>query len=323
MFFSVFKRTTLIFSILVGYIILQFLWWEILLVKQSNEIIREKQKLVALSSSNLEVIKKEVAALEYQKNRRVYMIAGEGTVFLLTLLFGIYLVRRSVKKETQLANQHTNFTLSVSHELKTPIAASKLQLQTLLKHDLSRDKQIQLLTSALTETERLHKLVDNVLLVNQLENRNASLQKEVLNLSELIAHTTNRYFSKYIENNTLSLALEEGIFYSGDKDLMLSVIINLIENAINYSFETMAVSVSLKNIGQHAVLEIADQGCGIPDKEKEQVFHKFYRSGHEDQRKTKGTGIGLYIVKVICELHQAKISISNNYPKGSIFRIQF
>ena len=85
------------------------------------------------------------------------MIVGEGTVFLLILLFGVYQVRKSIKKETELANQKSNFILSISHELKTPIAATKLQLQTLLKHDLERDKQKELLHNALNENNRLHK----------------------------------------------------------------------------------------------------------------------------------------------------------------------
>ncbi len=317
------KRTTLIFSVLVGYIVLQFLWWEVLLVRQSNQIIKEQQQLAALSSSDLSIIKKDIAELEHKKTMKVYMITGEGTVFLLTLLFGIYLVRRSVKKETQLANQQRNFILSVSHELKTPIAASKLQLQTLLKHELAREKQIQLLTNALTETERLHKLVDNVLLVNQIENSNLSLQKEQFNLSELVTQTTKRYFSQLLEKNILTLSVEKDILYSGDKDLLPSVIINLIENAVKYSFDTIDISVDFKTVNQKTTLQITDKGCGITDKEKELVFHKFYRTGNEDQRKTKGTGIGLYIVKVICDLHQAKISVLNNTPKGTIFQIQF
>ena len=317
------KRTTLIFSVLVAYIFLQFLWWEVLLVKQSNNIILKEQKIAAISTADNDLIERDLALLEQKRMKKVYMITGEGTVFLLILLFGVYMVRKSVKKETALANQQKNFILSVSHELKTPIAATKLQLQTLVKHELDRDKQKQLLNNALNETERLHKLVDNVLMANQIENNNLTSQKDTINLSELTENTITRYFEPLIKNGQLFYTIEKDIFHSADKDLMPSVIINLIENAVKYSFEEVRINVSLKKANDKPVLEISDNGCGIPDNEKQLIFEKFFRSGNEDTRKTKGTGIGLYIVKRICDLHHAKISVTNNKPKGSTFRIQF
>ncbi len=317
------KRTTLIFSVLVGYIVLQFLWWEILLVRQSDNIISLKQNIAALSSSDDNIILKDIADLQEKKTTRVYMIVGEGTVFLLILLYGIYQVRQSIKRESELANQKSNFILSVSHELKTPIAATKLQLQTLLKHDLEREKQKELLNNALNENNRLHKLVDNVLMANQIENNNLSVQKEKINLSELIESTIKRYFSEQIEKKNITLNIESNLFYTGDKELLPSIFINLIENAIKYSFETVVIDIVLKTNNNAPFLEIKDQGCGISDTEKDTVFQKFFRSGSENTRKTKGTGIGLFIVKSICDLHQIQIKISDNQPNGSIFQIQF
>lgn len=317
------KRTVLIFSIFVSYIIFQFLWWEVLLVKQSNEIIKEKQNLVALSTTNFDTILKDIEELESKKNKRVYMIVGEGTVFMLILLFGIIKVRSSIKKEIELNEQQKNFILSVSHELKTPIAASKLQIQTLLKHELNRDKQIELLSNALEETERLNKLVENVLTVNQLSNKNISFHKEDFNCSELIELTVKRYFSNFVINKTLKLNIEDNIYLKADKDLIQSVVINLIENAIKYSFEEVNIVLNLKKENNKIVFEIGDNGIGISAFEKEKIFEKFYRSGNEDTRKTKGTGIGLFLVKSICDLHHASISVLPNQPKGSVFKIEF
>ncbi|MES2515511.1 MAG: HAMP domain-containing sensor histidine kinase [Bacteroidota bacterium] len=302
---------------------MQFLWWEVLLVKQSNAIIALKQNIAALSSSDDHIILRDIAELQKKKTTQVYMITGEGTVFLLILLFGVYQVRKSMRKESELANQKNNFILSVSHELKTPIAATKLQLQTLFKHELDRDKQKELLSSALNETERLHKLVDNVLMANQIENNNLGIEKKKLNLSELVEQTTTRYFTEQIRKKELMLTIEPGIFYEGDHELLPSIIINLTENAIKYSFETVRIEVTLKSIHGKPFLEIKDNGCGIPDKEKLMVFHKFFRSGSESTRKTKGTGIGLFIVKSICDLHKIDLKILNNQPTGTIFKLQF
>lgn len=318
-----FKRTTFIFTILVAYIVLQFLWWEVLLVRQSDTIISLKQNIAALSSSDDSIIIRDIADLQNKKTIRLYMIVGEGTVFLLILLYGVFQVRKSIRKEKELAAQKNNFILSVSHELKTPIAATKLQLQTLLKHELERDKQKELLNNALNETSRLHKLVDNVLMANQIENKNLSTQKENLDLSALVDDTVKRYFSEQLEHKTITLNIEKDIQYFGDKELLPSIIINLIENAIKYSFESVCIEVVLKLLNQKPLLEIKDMGCGIPDTEKASIFRKFYRSGNEHTRKTKGTGIGLYIVKSICDLHGIQIKALDNSPKGSIFQLQF
>lgn len=315
------KRFTLIFTLLVGYIILQFLWWEVLLVKQSSDIIHEKQKLVGLSSTNARYIQAEIDKLEQVKQHKVYMIVGEGTVFLLILLFGIYKVRQAINKETQLTSQQKNFILSVSHELKTPIAATKLQLQTLLRHELERDKQKQLLNNALSETNRLNKLIEDVLLANQIENDNLSVHKESFDLSETLSALLKNYFGTQLNNGQLEMQIQPGIQVTADKVLIPSVVINLVENAIKYSFEQVAVCVLLRREGSQALLEVKDKGAGIPASEKEKVFEKFYRSGNEETRKTKGTGLGLYIVKKIMDAHGGKIVLESNAPQGSIFKV--
>ena len=317
------KKTTIIFFVLVGYIVAQFLWWEVLLVKQSNELISAKQNLTALSSSDNTLIMSEINALEHKKALRLYMTVGEGTVFLFILLFGVNQVRKSMKKENELATQQNNFILSVSHELKTPIASTKLQIQTLLKHELDREKQIQLLNNALKETDRLHKLVDNVLLVTQVENKNTATDLKTINLSELIEDTIDRYFEMYVENKWLKLNVSPNTFIQGDKEILPSLIINLIENAIKYSYETLEVILNLKTENDSVLLEVIDSGCGINDLEKQKIFEKFYRSGNEETRKTKGTGIGLFIVKQICNMHQASIVVNDNKPCGSRFKISF
>jgi K+-sensing histidine kinase KdpD len=317
------KRTIIIFSFFVVYIVFQFLWWEILLVKQSNEIISEKQNIAALSSTDFNLITRDIALLEDKKVQKIYMIVGEGSVFLLILLFGVYLVRKSIRKEIEVSSQQKNFILSVSHELKTPIAAAKLQLQTLLKHQLSREQQEKLLTNALNETERLHQLVDNVLLANQIENHNLSIRQEAINLGELIEQTTSRYYSQYINEGMIHLKIQSQISINGNKDLLPSVIINLIDNAIKYSFDKISIKVVLESVNDDAVLKIIDCGVGVLEKEKEKIFDKFFRSGHEETRRTKGTGIGLFIVKRICDLHHAKIQLFDNKPQGSVFQITF
>jgi two-component system phosphate regulon sensor histidine kinase PhoR len=302
---------------------MQFLWWEILLVKHSNAVISLKQNIAALSSSDEQIIKRDIEILQQHKAWQVYMIVGEGTVFLLILLYGVYQVRKSIKNETELGRQKNNFVSSISHELKTPIAATKLQLQTLLKHDLERNKQIEFLESALKETNRLQKLVENILFVNQLENTLLHAQKQVFNLSELIEDIVQRYFLDYYQNKKINLHITKNLSYNGDKEMISSIIINLIENAIKYSFDKITVDIELIENNNKIELTVKDNGSGIEDSDKIKIFQKFYRTGNENTRKTKGTGLGLYIVKSICDLHQINISVKNNTPNGTVFKLIF
>ena len=158
-------------------------------------------------------------------------------------------------------------------------------------------------------------------MANQIDNNHLIANKENLDLSSLTEQTVKRYFMDFIEKHQLQLHIENDVTYFGDKELLSSIIINLIENAIKYSTELVDINVFLKSVNGKIILEIQDLGCGIAEKEKEIVFQKFFRSGDENTRKTKGTGIGLYIVKSICDIHQIKINILNNTPKGSIFQL--
>lgn len=311
------SRSKLIITVLFGYIIMQFLWWEVLLVKQTSQISNEQQKLLEITSTDAVSLEKQVADLQHKKQIRIYMIVGEGTVFLLLLLYAFYRIRKASNKEMELVIQQKNFLLSVTHELKTPIAATKLQLQTLLKYKhLNQEQQEQLLTNAVNETNRLNRLIEDVLLANHAD-KELQLNKENINLSELTEQTLTNYFSgKHVKSN-----IEAGIICSVDKLLFPSVIINLTENAIKYSPENAEVFVSLVKHNAHVNFAVSDKGFGIPEKEKQKIFEKFYRIGSEETRKAKGTGLGLYIVQRIVEAHKGKIEITDNKPNGSVFTV--
>jgi len=316
------SRSIFIFTILFAYIILQFLWWEILMVKQTTEIINEKQKIVALTSTDPQQMQVEINQLLKTKKLKTYMIAGEGTVFLLLLLYGIYRIRKAYETETQLVAQQKNFVLSVTHELKTPIAATKLQLQTLLKHkQLEENQREQLLQSALKETNRLNRLIEDVLLASQAEKNELIINTEKINLSDLTKDTIENYYKEKISNGSLRINIEPEVNVMADKLLFPSIIINLIDNAFKYSPENPQVVFELKKEGQQAQIQVSDNGIGVDVSQKEKIFLKFYRIGNEETRKTKGTGLGLYIVKTIVQAHGGKISVSNNQLRGSVFTV--
>jgi K+-sensing histidine kinase KdpD len=317
------SRSILILGILFGYILLQFLWWEVLLVKQTGQIIDLKQKISELSITNESTLINEIALLHQKKTMQVMMIVGEGTVFLLLLLFGIYKIKQSQDKETELNNQQKNFFLSITHELKTPIAATKLQLQTLQKQKLSEQIQQELIFNALIETERLNALIDNVLLASRLDTGEFIFTLIQQNISELVLKTVNRYYKREINSGELQVKVTNNIFGEIDETTFPSIITNLIDNAIKYSPDQKEIVIELSIKNNKPILIVGDAGCGISADDKEKIFAKFFRAGNEETRRAKGTGLGLYIVNYIVNNHNAKIKVKNNQPKGTVFEIQF
>ena len=316
------SNSKIIFIVLLVYILLQFLWWEFLLVTQNGKIIDEKQKLIELSSPNEIQLKKDIAVLHRKKNMQTIMIVSEGSVFLLLLLFGVYKIKLAQEKESALNNQQKNFFLSITHELKTPIAATKLQLQTLLKQKLNESTQHDLINTALKETERLNSLIDNVLIASRMDANEFDFKLKKQNLSQIINLVINRYYKKEIELREITVCIQDNLFASIDEFSFPSIITNLVDNAVKYSLDPKNIYIDLICENEFITFKISDNGCGISDKDKVNVFTKFFRAENENIRNSKGTGLGLYIVKQIVKGHKGEIVVKNNLPKGITFEIK-
>jgi len=290
------KRLSLLFYILITYVLLQFVWWAYLLI--------DLNRLHYASEGDSTV------------NLKIWMVIGEGSVFLIFLLTGVYIMQRTIKKEIHLVRQQRNFLLSITHELKTPIAAIKLGIQTLQKRKELRPEQRQLMEqSALNNTERLHTLIDNVLLATRIESGQHPLSFVPTNVSELTTRICDETATSLGAKERLSLNIADQIRAPLDAGAYESILVNLIENALKYSDEGK-IEVSLNTEINTILLHVEDSGAGIPKKERKKVFGKFYRMGNEETRTKKGTGLGLFIVKELVELHQGNIAVSDSAKLG-------
>jgi signal transduction histidine kinase len=312
-----------LFYILFAYVLLQFGWWSYLMVNLNNENYQLKTEENILKGESPEEVSRKGNELEKKLHLRWAMIAGEGSVFIVLLLLGIVQTRSAFKKETALTQQQKNFLLSVTHELKSPIASVKLQLETLQKRELEKNMQKEILGSALADTERLDKLVENILMATRIDNSAYVLHREPTDLSGFISTGMKQTLAAFNPKQRVVLDIEPGIHLGIDRTSFPSILLNLFENAVKYSPANSAITVSLKKQGSRIHLLVKDEGTGISDAEKPDVFRKFYRSGNEETRRTKGTGLGLYIVKYLVEQHGGSIAVKNNVPQGSIFEITF
>ena len=178
------------------------------MVQQNNEISYLKSQLNVLNGISLDDVVKNGNELNAKLHAKWIMIAGEGSVFIALLLLGILQIRKTFNKETALAQQQKNFLLSVTHELKSPIASTKLQLQTLQKHDLDREKQKEIIANAISDTDRLNNLVENILLAAKIENSVYSIHKEKYNLSEYLTEGLNQTINSFNYKQKVQLAIE-------------------------------------------------------------------------------------------------------------------
>jgi signal transduction histidine kinase len=164
-----------------------------------------------------------------------------------------------------------------------------------------------------------------MLLASKIDNRSYTFPKAEFNLSGLVDNIVNRLQLNKCDltQQLINAEIEPKIEITGDKFALTSVVTNLIENAIKYSGPCEVVDVKLYSREGKIFLEVADHGIGIADAEKSRIFDRFYRVGSEETRNTKGTGLGLYIVKEVLDKHEASISVKDNDPQGSIFEVVF
>ena len=314
------KRSGTIFYFLSVYVFAFFFWWTYLLFNLSKETYTADMALIHAHQNDAADLQKHDRELQNKYHVRLRMLFWEGTFFLATLLFGLIKIKQSFNKDIALSYQQNNFLLSVTHELKSPLSAIKLSLQTLIKRNLDTAQADKMINNSLEEVERLQILVDNMLLAAKIEHHAYIYQKEDIDLSKLISDIYAKFNTLYGESFFHSSRdIQPDLFVRADELALSSVFSNLIENAIKYSFKGAFIQVKLYQKEQKIIFEIRDEGIGILEKEKSNIFKKFYRIGNEETRKTKGTGLGLFIVKKVIEDHHGKITVENNQPKGSIF----
>ena len=292
------KRTALIFYVLSVYVVVQFVWWGFHLIELTEEV---SQKSTEVSS-------------------RISMVIGEGAVFLLLLLIGIWQIRRSIHKELKLSESQNNFLLSVTHELKTPLAANKLYLQTIKKRELSKEQSDDLISKAIDENIRLERMIDNILNASRLENNRMNLEKEKINLGKLITSVQERYNS-ILNASIIEVDIDTTIEIFADRFMLETIFSNLIENALKYAGKEHPITIYCFQNDSAIQFGVKDAGPGVPKELKNDIFKKFFRVGNEEVRTQKGTGLGLFIVAELVRMHNGTIACEDNQPNGLNFRI--
>jgi signal transduction histidine kinase len=306
------------FWVLVIYILAALAWWYIELDQQNNLMLQYKTATLQRTGNDAGDALASIQD-EHQRNAKQYI--GEGLTFFVFILLGGIFLYIAVRRQIRYHLQQRNFMMAVTHELKTPIAVTKLSLETLKRHQLDEDKKNKIIHQAINETERLDTMCNNILLSSQLDAGGYQLSKNNVDISVLLNNIVDAYTIRYPERSFQHL-IANGLHCMGDEFLIRIAINNIIGNAIKYTSANTSVEITCAAADEHIEILVKDQGEGIPDQMKSKIFEKFYRLEDERTRKATGTGLGLYLSTKIIQDHGGKMFVRDNTPKGSIFVIR-
>jgi signal transduction histidine kinase len=242
----------------------------------------------------------------------------------LLMAAGVYLAYRNISREMNLARLKSDFVANVSHELRTPLALIRLYAETLeLGRLTAKEKYQEYFRIIREESERLSALINNILDFSRIEAGRKEYEFKETDLAELVRTTLEAYRFQIEQNG---FAFEEKIAadippVSVDREAIARSLLNLVNNALKYSKDQKYIGVSLYRANGSVKLEVADRGIGIAPADQEKIFEKFYRCGDPLVHNTKGSGLGLSLVRHIAQAHGGNVSVESVPQQGSKFII--
>lgn len=301
---------------LLTYILAALVFWYIALNRQNQEIYKFRLKAIETSvSPNLQQREK----VEAFRDRKTDQYIGEGITFLLLIFAGAFIILRLIRWQLVQSLHQKNFMMAITHELKTPIAVTKLNLETMQIRKLEPDQKRKLIENTIQEANRLDALCNNMLLTSQIDSGGYKVNNEKFDLGILVNDCVEDFIKRF-PSRKIEIDVTDEAIITGDQILLQLSINNLLDNALKYSGKDNVVLVKVFQNNKKIFLQVIDEGTGIASSEKEKIFDKYFRGGHTQ---TKGTGLGLYLTREIVRQHHGRVTMKNNVPYGAIFEIQF
>ena len=250
-------------------------------------------------------------------------ILSIGSALFLLILLGVITYLTLSIKAINLARRQSNFIDSVTHELKSPIASLKLYLQTMNKRELSDNERDKFLQFMAADVDRLDGLISHLLDARTMEKNIADKHFVSLQLDELIRDCAETVCIRYrVPMETISLDLKPAKLVAERVDAMM-IFRNLMDNAVKYAGTPPRVRVSMRKERSEVIIEISDNGEGIPTALRRKIFGRFVRLGDELQRQKPGTGLGLYIVRTLVKRLSGRVRVLDREKEpGTVFEVR-
>lgn len=246
--------------------------------------------------------------------------------FVFILIVGVGFIFKMVTKEIEIAQLKTDFVATVSHELRTPLALIRMHAETLTMGRVSaEERKNDYYHLILSESERLSRLVNSILNFAKLEAGKKTYHFQPIDVNKQLKNIVSLYQHKLsAEGFKLNTQLSTNLpIIQADGESMDEIFHNLIDNAMKYSKETKEISITTSIQGKQVQIEITDKGIGISPQQQKRIFEKFYRAESHLLAETKGSGLGLAVVKELVDANHGNISVLSALGKGTTFTLKF
>ena len=263
-------------------------------------------------------VEADFASQAMSRGHTILILIG-GLILLLAVSAGVSLLFHRLSIQFNLTQLYDNFIANVTHELKSPLATIQLSLETLKKHQLSREQQERFIDMMLNDSKRLEKLINVILEIPALEKKKIAHHFEVFAVEPLLQELVQQAKEEFkLPEDAIRISGTAACRCVLDREAFKVVLDNLIDNSLKYSEGRPDIELNLSCDDREFVLTYSDQGIGIPLKEQKNVFRKFYRANAQRDPSVKGTGLGLYWVWEILKFHRGRISLSNQNQEGGV-----
>ncbi len=302
-------------------VLAQVAWWALVFTQNVQLIaaLRMGNAHQAAVASGGPLNPDVVRAIREEEIRSKTMFLSESLFFALLTSLGLYLLYRAINSEKRSREVQRNFIEIVSHESKTPLTALKLRLES-LRDKASEPEFREGMRLALEEVRRLAGVLEKTLDLNRSERR--ALRFEALSLAEVVESVVRR-LEPWLSAKQVSvhLDLDRELLVSGDFASLQNSVQSLLENAVLYNTsETRQAQIDVRRQGARAFLAITDNGPGITQEERRRVFDRFYRGVNSGS--VGGTGLGLYLARVIVEAHRGVLRVAEGVHSGARFEME-
>lgn len=284
----------------------------------------QKKTLWLLPGYFLGISLKEATLDDLVKER---VITSLVLLLLLTgvLIFGMIFLYRNIRREMNLSQAKSEFVSNVSHEIRTPLSLISMYAETLEMNRVPEERKREYYSIIAKETTRLSRIVNRILNFSKMDANKKKYEFKPIQLNEVCDQIMNSYLLHLQDQGfTHRFDKEEKLaLVMGDWDAISEAIINLLDNAMKYSLDKKHVQITTFNERQHVIVEIKDHGMGIARTHHHAIFDQFFRAPSGDVHTTKGSGLGLTLVKKTMEAHHGKVTVQSSPGQGSTFRLIF